>query len=126
MPNRSAIQPLNGITAASASVYPVATHWIVGSVVWNFPASVLIATLTTVVSRIVIIAPSTTTPATTSSARSIGSFSGTGGAGCTAGSGSCSRSCSADPLIRSDKAMGPYAMQSGPDGPLLVGPVRFG
>src|SRR5581483_1829474 len=45
VPKRSAIQPVRGITVASARVYPVATHWIVGSVVWNFPASVLIATL---------------------------------------------------------------------------------
>jgi len=49
---------------------PVDTHWIVGSVVWNSRASVLIATFTTVTSRIDMIAPSTTTQATIISARS--------------------------------------------------------
>jgi hypothetical protein len=57
-------------------------------VVWNLAASVLMATLTTVVSRIDMIVPSTTTPATTSSARSIGACSvalparGSGSVGC--------------------------------------------
>ena len=48
----------------------MATHWIVGSVVSKSCASVLIATFTTVTSRIDMIAPSTTTAATAISPRS--------------------------------------------------------
>ena len=38
VPKRSAAQPLIGMTAASASVYPVMTHWIVVSEEWNATA----------------------------------------------------------------------------------------
>ena len=38
VPNRSAAHPVTGITAASASVYPVMTHWIVVSEEWNATA----------------------------------------------------------------------------------------
>jgi len=70
VPNRSAAQPVIGITAASASVYPVTTHWIVVSEELKAIARWSIATLTTVVSRIDMIAPSITTPATIHVARS--------------------------------------------------------
>src|SRR3954454_16981057 len=58
------------MTVASASLYPVTIHWIVGRSVSKSRASVLIATLTTVVSRIDMIGPRTTTLAMVSSRRS--------------------------------------------------------
>src|SRR3954469_18834019 len=58
------------MTVASASVYPVTIHWIVSSDVSNVVDRWLIATLTTVVSRMDMITPRTTTTATLSSARS--------------------------------------------------------
>jgi hypothetical protein len=63
VPKRSAAHPVTGITADSASVYPVTTHWIVVSEASKSIARRAIATLMTVVSRIDMIAPSTTTPA---------------------------------------------------------------
>src|SRR4051794_8791365 len=68
------------MTVASASVYPVETHWMVVSVVWNSRASVLMATLTTVTSRIDMMAPRTTTEATSIRPRSIVA-AGAGGGG---------------------------------------------
>ena len=59
-PNRSAAQPVSGITTASASRYAVLTHWIVATVVWNSRPSVSSATLTIVVSRIAGTAPTST------------------------------------------------------------------
>src|SRR3954466_15553540 len=70
VPNRSAAQPLTGLTVASARVEPVTIHWIVGRSVSKSRASVFSATLTTVVSRIDMIAPSTTTLAIVSIRRS--------------------------------------------------------
>jgi hypothetical protein len=65
VPKRSAAHPVTGITADSASVYPVTTHWIVVSEASKSIARRAIATLMTVVSRIDMIAPSSTTEATT-------------------------------------------------------------
>src|SRR4051812_9938310 len=62
-PKRSTAQPVNGITAESASRYAVEAHWIVVSGASKTTPSRSIAMLTIVVSRIVITAPSTTTPA---------------------------------------------------------------
>jgi hypothetical protein len=61
IPNRPADHPVSGMTIDSASMYPVVTHWIVDSDVCRRPPSVSIATLTIVVSRIDMMAPSTTT-----------------------------------------------------------------
>src|SRR3569833_3184688 len=69
-PNRRTAHPVSGIVIARASVYAVSTHWMVESEVWKSRPSVLIATFTIVVSRIVMIAPRTTT---TASRRSSGS-----------------------------------------------------
>ena len=55
--------PVSGIVMARARVYAVSTHWIVDSEVWKSRPSVLIATFTIVVSRIVMIAPRATTAA---------------------------------------------------------------
>jgi hypothetical protein len=63
-PKRSAAQPVSGMTVARASRYAVATHWIVESGAWRSRPSVCSATLTIVVSRIDIIAPTMTTTAT--------------------------------------------------------------
>ena len=68
MPNRSAAQPVIGITVASARVYAVtdqatveyASGWAtLPNTVWNVGR----ATLTTVMSRMDMMAPITTTPA---------------------------------------------------------------
>ena len=56
-PNRRAAQPVTGITAASASMYPVTTHWISAIVECSSRLSVASATLTIVVSRIDMIDP---------------------------------------------------------------------
>jgi uncharacterized membrane protein len=64
-PKRSDAQPVSGITVASASRYPVATHWIVSSDAESLRDSVSRATLTIVVSRIDMTTPTTTTTATT-------------------------------------------------------------
>ena len=69
-PKRSDAQPVIGITVASATRYPVATHWIVDSEACSSRLSVASATLTIVVSRIDMIAPITTTLATTMISRS--------------------------------------------------------
>jgi hypothetical protein len=66
------VHAVNGMTVASASVYPVTTHWIVARVVPKSRASALMATLTTVASRIDMMAPMTTTDETSSSRRSSG------------------------------------------------------
>src|SRR2546429_870806 len=58
------------MTVANASVYPVATHWIVSSEVWNSTDSLLIATSTTVMSKMDMMAPSTTPEPTASNLRS--------------------------------------------------------
>src|SRR3954469_9881277 len=68
-PKRSTAQPANGITAESASRYAVDAHWIVVSGASKTTPSRSIAMLTIVVSRIVITAPSTTTPATARTGR---------------------------------------------------------
>jgi hypothetical protein len=64
-PKRSDAQPVSGITVASASRYPVETHWIVSSGAESSRDSVSRATLTIVVSRIDMTTPTTTTAATT-------------------------------------------------------------
>src|SRR5665811_790472 len=63
VPKRSAAQPVSGMTVASASVYPVIVQATVAYVALNSAWKVGSATLTTVMSRIDMIAPSTTTPA---------------------------------------------------------------
>lgn len=60
-PNRTTAQPDSGMLADSARVYPVSTHCTAVSEVWNSDPSVFTATLVIVVSRMVMIAPSTTT-----------------------------------------------------------------
>src|SRR3954447_23897426 len=64
------------MTVARASRYPVDTHWIVDSGDWRSSDRVSSATLTIVVSRIDMITPSTTTPATTQTSRGRGSPAG--------------------------------------------------
>ena len=80
MPNRSAAHPVIGITVANASVYAVTdqatVEYAIGlpgvpKTVWNVGS----ATLTTVMSRIDMMAPSTTTPAIFRTARSMWSGS---------------------------------------------------
>ena len=60
-PKRSVSHPASGMTLANASMYPVRTHWIVEMDAPSSSPSVGIATLTIVMSRIVMIVPSTTT-----------------------------------------------------------------
>jgi hypothetical protein len=80
VPNRSAAQPVSGMTVASESVYAVTVQATVEYTIgWSGRAAntfwnVGRATLTTVMSRIDMIAPRTTTPATLRTAASI--FSG--------------------------------------------------
>ena len=63
-PKRRAAQPVTGITAASASMYPVTTHWICAIVLCSSRPSVASATLTIVVSRIDMTEPTSTTALT--------------------------------------------------------------
>src|SRR3989442_11591350 len=62
-PKRSAAHPVSGIAVASASRYPVLTHWIVDRGECNSIRRVSSATLTIVVSRIDMTAPTITTMA---------------------------------------------------------------
>src|ERR1700745_1846210 len=70
------------MTVARASVYPVIVHATVAYDAWNTRWNVGSATLTTVMSRIAMMAPSTTTPATFRTPRSSLS-EGAAGAGLT-------------------------------------------
>ena len=63
-PNRRAAHPATGITAASASRYPVTTHWMSAIELCSSRPSDVRATLTIVVSRIVMIEPSMMMPDT--------------------------------------------------------------
>ena len=86
MPKRSAAQPVSGMTVASARVYAVTVHATVeyGSGFSGLSAKTIWkvgrAMLTTVMSRIDMIAPSTTTPAILSTAASmVAGYSGWAG-----------------------------------------------
>ncbi len=72
-PKRRAAHPVTGITAASASMYPVTTHWIWSIVECSSRLSVASATLTIVVSRIDMIDPTITTPLMSQTCALIGS-----------------------------------------------------
>ena len=62
-PKRSTAHPVSGMTVASASRYPVYTHWTVDSGRPEVLGQGGMATLTMVVSRIDMMVPSTTTRA---------------------------------------------------------------
>ena len=62
-PNRSTAQPVTAMAIDRASVYPVTTHWMVDSDACKSRPSGVMATLTIVTSRMVMIDPATTTSA---------------------------------------------------------------
>ena len=81
VPKRSAAQPVTGMTVAKARVYAVIVHATVAYEVSKSSAKVVSATLTTVTSRIDMMAPSTTTEAILRTAPSSLSDAGAGAFG---------------------------------------------